>query len=100
MNYHYAIDILAKLDITEQHRFSDEEVLTAVETILGMETINAVPKVALLNALRWFWANCVEEEMTVVEHTYTTPEEEAEPARDTNVPTYDLLYEEGGPDTR
>ena len=74
MNYHYAIDILAKLDITEQHHFTDEEVLTAVETILGMETINACPKVALLNALRWFWANCVEEEMTVVEHTYTTPE--------------------------
>ena len=100
MNYHYAIDILAKLDITGQHRFSDEEVLAAVETILGMETINAVPKVALLNALRWFWANCVEEEMTVVEHTYTTPEEKAEPAKDKNVPTYDLLYEEGGPDTR
>ena len=75
MNYHYAIDILAKLDITEQPRFTDEEVLSAVETILGMETINAVPKAVLLNALRWFWANCVEEEITAVEHTYTTPEE-------------------------
>lgn len=30
----------------------------------------------------------------------TEPEEKAEPAKDTNVPTYDLLYEEGGPDTR
>lgn len=50
--------------------FTDEEVLNAVEKILSMETINATPKQALLNALRWFWDKTVEE----VDHE--PPEEE------------------------
>jgi len=73
MNYTVAIGVLLSLNDSEK-QYDDDTVLDAVEKILSMETINATPKDALLNALRWFWANCVEEEMTVVEHTYTTPE--------------------------
>lgn len=41
---------------------SEDEVLEAVEKILGMETINAVSKEELLNIIRWFWKRCVVEE--------------------------------------
>lgn len=60
MNYTVAIGVLLSLgDI--RHKFTEEEVLDAVEKILSMETINATPKQALLNALRWFWDKTVEE---------------------------------------
>ena len=79
MKYVQAIDICKKLDrkSIEEDTVPESVVLDAVEIILGMETINAVPKEALLNALRWFWAKCVESPMTVVEYNYTKPKEEA-----------------------
>lgn len=59
MTYTVAIGVLLSLgDIQD---FTEEEVLNAVEKILSMETINATPKQALLNALRWFWDKTVEE---------------------------------------
>lgn len=61
MNYKAAIDVLLSLKENES-QFDDDTVLDAVEKILSMETINATPKDALRNALRWFWAKTVEEE--------------------------------------
>jgi len=60
MNYTVAIGVLLSLSDSRQD-FAEEEVLDAVEKILSMETINATPKQALLNALRWFWDKTVEE---------------------------------------
>ena len=60
MNYTVAIGVLLSLSDSRQD-FTEEEVLNAVEKILSMETINATPKQALLNALRWFWDKTVEE---------------------------------------
>lgn len=60
MNYTVAIGVLLSLSDSRQD-FTEEEVLDAVEKILSMETINATPKQALLNALRWFWDKTVEE---------------------------------------
>lgn len=54
MTYLEAIKIC---DNIEEH--SEEEALQAIEKILGMETINAVSKGALLNVVRWFWKRCV-----------------------------------------
>ena len=54
MTYLGAIEICNKI---EEH--SEEEALQAIEKILGMETINAVSKDALLNVVRWFWKRCV-----------------------------------------
>ena len=59
-NYTVAIGVL--LSLTDNGKqFDDDTVLNAVEKILSMETINATPKDALLNALRWFWDKTVEE---------------------------------------
>jgi hypothetical protein len=79
MKYREAIATLNKLDKLTilDDTVPDETVLEAVSVILDMETINAVPKAALLNTLRWFWTKCVEEEMTVVEHDYTKAGNEA-----------------------
>lgn len=101
MKYVEAIAVCKNLDIKaiKDDSVPESVVLDAIEIILGMETINAVPKEALLNALRWFWAKCVESPMTVVEYNYTKPKDEVH-AKDTNAPgTYDLLYEEGGAGT-
>lgn len=38
-----------------------DDKLAAVEKILGMATIIAVPKDTLLKIVRWFWDHCVEE---------------------------------------
>lgn len=38
-----------------------DDKLAAVEKILGMATINAVPKDTLLKIVRRFWDHCVEE---------------------------------------
>lgn len=57
MNYGRAIVICKNL--TEEH--SESEFIEAVGTILDMATINAVPKEALLNVVRYFWAHCVEQ---------------------------------------
>ena len=62
MKYGLAIFVLLSLEGESAQRFSEDDVLDAIDTILGMETINAVPKDALLNALRWIWDKCVEEE--------------------------------------
>ncbi len=62
MKYGLAISVLLSLEGESAQRFSEDDVLDAIDTILGMETINAVPKDALLNALRWIWDKCVEEE--------------------------------------
>lgn len=59
MSYGTAIHILEHITDYEQ-----TDILEAVEKILSMATINAVRKQALLNAVRWFWENCVEEEKT------------------------------------
>ncbi len=59
MNYKAAIDVLLSLKGSEA-QFDDDTVLDAVEKILSMETINATPKEALRNALRWFWAKTVD----------------------------------------
>lgn len=63
MKYIQAIDICRKLGrkSIEEDTVPESVVLDAVEIILGMGTINAVPKEALLNALRWFWAKTVKE---------------------------------------
>ena len=66
MTYLRAIEVCDKI---EEH--SEEEALQAIEKILGMETINAVSKGALLNVVRWFWKRCV------------TTTEEAEETNDT-----------------
>lgn len=58
MNYGRAIEICKRLN-SEEH--SESEFLEAVGTILNMATINAVPKEALLNVVRYFWAHCVEQ---------------------------------------
>ncbi len=58
MNYGRAIVICKSLN-SEEH--SESEFLAAVGTILDMATINAVPKEALLNVVRYFWAHCVEQ---------------------------------------
>lgn len=60
MKYGLAISVLLSLEGESAQRFSEDDVLDAIDTILGMETINAVPKDALLNALRWIWDKCVE----------------------------------------
>ena len=60
MKYTVAISVLLSLTDSEK-QYDDNTVLDAVEKILGMETINATPKAALLNALRWFWDKTVEE---------------------------------------
>lgn len=60
MNYKVAIGILLSLTDSEK-QYDDDTVLAAVEKILSMETINATPKAAFLNALRWFWDKTVEE---------------------------------------
>ncbi len=57
MSYGTAIHIL--LNINE---YTEQEILKAVQKILSMETINATPKQALLNGLRWFFDNCTVEE--------------------------------------
>lgn len=59
MNYTVAIGVLLSLNDSEK-QFDDDAVLDAVEKILSMETINATPKDALLNALRWFWNKTVD----------------------------------------
>lgn len=41
--------------------YSENEIILAVEKILSMETINAVPKHTLRNIVQWFFDNCVEE---------------------------------------
>lgn len=58
MNYGRAIVICKNLN-SEEH--SESEFIEAVGTILDMPTINAVPKEALLNVVRYFWAHCVEQ---------------------------------------
>lgn len=60
MKYGLAIGLLLSLEGESAQKFSDDDVLDAIDTILGMETVNAVPKDALLNALRWIWDKCVE----------------------------------------
>lgn len=79
MKYVEAIKVCKSLDrnAIDNDTFSESVVLDAVEIILGMETINAVPKEALLNVVRWFWAKTVEAPMTVVEYNYTAPKEKA-----------------------
>lgn len=54
MTYIRAIRVCQRIE-----EYSEEEALQAIEKILGMETINAVPKEALLNVVRWFWKRCV-----------------------------------------
>lgn len=61
MNYKVAIGVLLSLNDSEKQFFDDDTVLDAVNKIISMETINATPKDALLNALRWFWDKTVEE---------------------------------------
>lgn len=58
MNYGRAIEICKSLN-SEEH--SESEFIEAVGTILNMATINAVPKEALLNVVRYFWTHCVEQ---------------------------------------
>lgn len=80
MKYREAIEVCNSLDrkAIMEDAVSDDTVLDAVSVILDMETINAVPKQALLNVLRWFWEKTVDvdEPLTVVEHDYVTPREE------------------------
>lgn len=58
MNYGRAIVICKSINSEE---YSESEFIEAVGTILNMATINAVPKEALLNVVRHFWAHCVEQ---------------------------------------
>jgi len=59
MTYAEAIYVCKTIEKHDQ-----DKVLSAVEKILSMTTINAVPKEALLNVVRWFWGNCVDQEET------------------------------------
>lgn len=71
MNYGRAIVICKNLN-SEEH--SESEFIEAVGTILDMPTINAVPKEALLNVVRYFWAHCVEQVENGEEEEYISRE--------------------------
>ena len=62
MRYSEAIAICDNIDAERMgnHDIDDDARLSAIETILGMATINAVRKDTLLKVIRWFWDNCVD----------------------------------------
>ena len=57
MRYAKAIEICENIN---SEGIATATKLEAIETILAMETINAVKKETLLGVIRWFWNNCVE----------------------------------------
>ena len=59
MTYAEAIYVCKTIEKHDQGK-----VLSAVEKILSMASINAVPKDAPLNVVRWFVDNCVDQEET------------------------------------
>lgn len=54
MTYPLAIFICKNIE-NPAYKFSNDERLQAISKILSMETINATPKEALINALRWIF---------------------------------------------
>lgn len=64
MSYAEAIVICDHIDEESIGRraIDMDDKLSAIEKILGMETINAVRKDTLLKVVRWFWDHCVDVE--------------------------------------
>lgn len=42
-------------------RYTDDEKLIAIETVLDMSTHNGITKDTILNALKWLWNYTIEE---------------------------------------